>query len=403
MTGEYDGASAEEELNKIRGIDDWRIPEAISLQLSLTSLDGALKALVESDTAWQGESGDAARAHVTDMRKKFTKIEGLIDTIVKAIDAANTSRSAAVSGAELPSNTVPQFWVNAVKAGGTVNYPGLGTLPADTALTTIANYLTGQRDQQAQTKVESVRTAMVDPTQKIAKARAELAGDQPAPPAQSGSGGPGSAPGGGGYPGPGGGTGSYPGPGGGTGGGLLGGPDLPPGGNYPGGPGGPGGTWPHPGDRPTIDDPNLIGHLPGGGAGGPGHGAVPGGGAGGSAPGGLLGAIGGGGAAALAFGARGNLSGLSSAGLSALKSGGPLGGGTGGAGGAGASQPGATGMGSRSGGGMVGGQGSGASEDEKQRRSGSNGPIAEHLEDDEEPIARSKGARAGSRDDRTAD
>jgi hypothetical protein len=402
MTGEYNGASAEEELNKIRAIEDWRITEATSLQLSLASLDGALKALVESNAAWQGESGDAARAHVTDMRKKFTKIEGLVDTIVKAIEAANTSRRAAVSGAELPSNTVPQFWVDAVKSGGTVNYPGLGTLPAATALTTIANHLSGQRDQQAQTTVESVRTAMVDPTQKIAAARAELAGDQQAPPPQSGSGGPGGMPGGGAYPGPGGGTGGYPGggsfSGGGTGGGLIGGPDFP-GGIYPGGPGG---TWPHPVDRPTIDDPHLVGHVPGGGVGGPGHGTVPGG-AGGSMPGGLLGAIGGGGAAALAFGARANLSSLGNPGLSALKSGGLLGGGTGGAGGPGASQPGATGMGSRSGGGMVGGQGSGASEEEKQRRSGSNGPIAEHLEDDEEPIARAKGARAGSRDDLPAE
>ncbi|GAA4480814.1 hypothetical protein [Microbacterium panaciterrae] len=406
MTGEYNGKSAEEELTAIRGIEDWRIPEAMSLQLSLGSLDTALKALVESDAAWQGEAGDAARAHVTQMRTEFARIEKLVGVIVGAIDTANTSRRATVSGTELPSDAVPPFWVNAVKAGGTVTYPGLGPLPANTALSAISNLLAGQRDEQAQKTVESVRTAMVDPTQKIAKARAEMAGDEQTPPGGApASGGPMAFPGGS-YPGgtggsyPGSVSGGYPGgagsvPGGGGGGGLIGGPAYPPGGTYPGGPG------PFPGDRPTIDDPNLNGHVPGGGV--PGHGTLPGGSAGGTVPGGLLGgAIGGGGAAALAFGARGGLSGLGGRGLSGLTSGGLLGGGTGGvsgAGGAGAAQPGATGMGSRSGGGMVGGQGGSGSEEKKQRRGGADGPIAEHLEDDDEPIARAKGARAGSRDD----
>ncbi|MGN8026717.1 hypothetical protein [Microbacterium sp. 22242] len=414
MTGRYDGASAEQEWEAIGKIEDWRIPEATSLQLSLSSLDSALKALVEAKDAWQGTAGDTARAQVAEMRTKFARIEKIVGVIVDAIDTANTSRRSVLSGAELPSGSVPPFWVNLIKTGGTVVYPGLGPLPADTALTTITDHLAGQREQAAQAKVEAVRTAMQEPTQKIAQARQSLMDPNyvyppvSTPPADSGSGG------GGGYPGaPGGGGGGYPGgpyipggggglPGGGNGGGLTGGPDYPP--YSPIDPGD--GT--DPGDRPTIDDPDLRGHVPGGGGtGGSGLGPMPAGGVGGSVPGGLLGgAAGGGGAAALAFGVRGGLAGFrGGASLSALKPGGLLGSGTtgglGGAGGAGSgAAEGATGMGSRSGGGMVGGQGGAASGEAKKRAGhGSDGPIAPHLEDDEEPIARSKSAGAGSRDE----
>ncbi|WP_165314255.1 hypothetical protein [Agromyces protaetiae] len=47
---------------------------------------------------------------------------------------------------------------------------------------------------------------------------------------------------------------------------------------------------------------------------------------------------------------------------------------------------------------MMGGQG-GAGDDEKERRSGLGGPLAPKLEDDEELGPRSKGARAGGRDE----
>ncbi len=94
----------------------------------------------------------------------------------------------------------------------------------------------------------------------------------------------------------------------------------------------------------------------------------------------LPGAIGGGGAAALGIGAK--TGGLLGAGAS------PAGSGSG----AGA----ATGM---RGGMMMSGGGQGSEQKKKRPRSGLGGPIAPRLEDDEEPMQRSKGSRAGSRDE----
>lgn len=48
---------------------------------------------------------------------------------------------------------------------------------------------------------------------------------------------------------------------------------------------------------------------------------------------------------------------------------------------------------------MMGAGGGTGSEDKKRSRSGLGGPIAPRLEDDEEPLPRSKGSRAGSRED----
>ncbi|WP_217996261.1 hypothetical protein, partial [Microbacterium resistens] len=51
-------------------------------------------------------------------------------------------------------------------------------------------------------------------------------------------------------------------------------------------------------------------------------------------------------------------------------------------------------------GGMIMGAGGTGSDEKKRPRAGLGGPIAPRIEDDEEPLPRSKGSRAGSRDDR---
>jgi len=420
-------AKAEDELNAIHKVEDWHISNTAPLRFSLQALGKALETLVAHEDVWRGETADAARRRMAEMAERFKVIDSAVGDIVTAVDAANTARRTA-SGGELPSAQVDPFWANAVKTGATVIHPALGPLAADKALEVIGDWMSGQREAKARETVNAVGAALAPPAADIATARAKLRG---AGNTQLHTGGPdaGSAPGGdnggqtgtsgpSGYSGPSGGYagGGYPGGSGGGGGILItenpgpvypgdpGHPGYPGDPGYPGGPGRPG----YPGG-PTIDDPNPIGHIPGpGGSGGSGH--VPGG--GGSLPGGGLipGAIGGGGAAALAFGARGSLGGLSGAGagLSGVKPGGLLGGTTGGTGGllgaggpgaSGSAAQGATGMGARSGGGMIGGQGQGGSEEEKQRRGGSMGPIAPHLEDDEEPIPLPKSGRAGSRDD----
>lgn len=418
-------ANAEDELNAIHKVEDWHISNTAPLRFSLQALGKALANLVAHEDAWRGESADAARRRMGEMAARFTVIDEAVGEIVAAVDAANTARRTA-SGGELPSAQVDPFWANAVKAGATVVHPALGPLAADKALEVIGDWMSGQREAKARETVNAVSTALAQPTSDIATARAKLNGVKtvqvdPGSPGGDGGSTPGGVSGGqggpGGYSGP---SGSYAGggyPGGpGGGGGILitenpgpvypgdpGHPGYPGDPGYPGGPGRPGG--------PTADDPNVIGHIPGtGGSGTGGSGHLPGG--GGSLPGGGLipGAIGGGGAAALAFGARGSLGGLSGAGagLSGVKPGGLLGGTTGGTGGllgaggpgaSGSAAQGATGMGARSGGGMIGGQGQGGSDEEKQRRGGSMGPIAPHLEDDEEPIPLPKSGRAGSRDD----
>ncbi|MDQ4215262.1 hypothetical protein [Microbacterium capsulatum] len=405
-------AKAEDELNAIRRIDDWHITNAAALLSALHSLDGALQALVDSKSSWQGAAGDAARTRVAQMRSDFASIAGHVDTIVKAIDSANSARRNVLNGTELPSAQVDPFWANAVKTASVIVHPVLGELAADTALSVISNFLGDQREADARKAVDAVRTAMVEPTQQIAAARQQMAYESPTilggsgsggpdGTGVSGSGGPGGYPGAPGYPG-------YPGGSGGVGSHrapiwteapLV--PGYP---GHPGDPGYPGGGHPgggYPGGRVTVDDPNLRGHVPGsggdGGSAGSGHGH-----GGGLLPGGLGGgALGGGAAAALAFAARGKLTGVGGAGasLSGVQPGGLLG--SGGAGGSGVvttpGQAGATGMGSR--GGMVGGQGQGGSEEEKRRRA-SAGPTAPHLEDDEAPIPMSQSARAGSRDER---
>lgn len=283
-------------------------------------------------------------------------------------------------------------------------------------------------------------------------------GGYPGVPGGGGPGYPGTPGGGPGYPGiPGGGPGGPGVPGGPTGPGHqppVGPvpldptyPEYPtdPGVDYPGG--GPGGEYPGgnpggevPGRDPSVDGPGggttpTLPGIPGGpgGIGGPGGGGLlpggPGAGPGGMLPGGsnpsVGGVIGGGaGAAAIAAGSKiagaGSLGGLGgvggmggAGGLGAagggLKAGGGLlgstalsGGGAGGAGGAGsATGSGASGASGARPGMMMGGQGAG-SEEEKAKRSGLGGPIAPKLEDEDEVGPRAKGARAGSRDDRSS-
>lgn len=413
-------AKAEDELNAIHRVEDWHISNTAPLRFSLQALGKALANLVAHEDAWRGETAAAARRRMGEMAARFTVIDEAVGEIVAAVDAANTARRTA-SGGELPSAQVDPFWANVAKTGATVVHPVLGPLAADKALEVIGDWLSGQREEKARETVNAVGAALTQPASDIATARAKLSGIERTPVQTGGPGGDGGSTPGGGSGGPGG-TGGYGGPGGGYSGGPGGGyPGVSGGGGilitenpdpvypsdpghpgYPGGPGRPGG--------PTIDDPHPIGHIPGSGgsgSGGSGHGH-----GGGSLPGGGLipGAIGGGGAAGLAFGARGGFGGLSGAGagLSGLKPGGLLGGtaggtggllGAGGPGASGSAAQGATGMGARSGGGMIGGQGQGGSDEEKQRRAGSMGPIAPHLEDDEEPIPLPKSGRAGSRGD----
>lgn len=422
-------AKSEDELNAIRRVEDWHISNTVPLRGSLQALGRALQTLVSHKEAWQGETAETARQRMTEMAERFTVIDSAVGDIVAAVEAANSARRTASSG-ELPSAQVDPFWANVAKTSATVIHPVLGPLAADKALEAIGDWMSGQREEKARETVDAVSAALAPPTNDIIKARAKLQGtanvipdDRGGDPGSVPTSTPGVGPGGvGGYGGPvggytgggysgGGGVGSlvpaspvptYP---GGTG--SPGGPGYPGDPGYPGGPGQPG----YPGG-PSIDDPNPIGHIPGSGGSGPGgSGHGPGG--SGSLPGGLVpGAIGGGGVAlgggagALAFGARGGFG--AGAGLAGLKSGGLLGGtsggtggllGAGGPGGSGSAAQGATGMGARSGGGMIGGQGQGGSDEEKQRRAGSMGPIAPHLEDDEEPIPLPKSGRAGSRGD----
>ena len=135
-------SEAEDELNRIRAISDWHIPKANALQLSLQSLDSVLKTLTEAEEAWQGESGDAMRARVTDLRAKFDEVKGHVSTISTSVDAANTARRTAM-GAELPSGEVDPFWENAVKGASVVVHPILGPIAADKALDVIGDFLGG--------------------------------------------------------------------------------------------------------------------------------------------------------------------------------------------------------------------------------------------------------------------
>ncbi|WP_144880594.1 hypothetical protein [Microbacterium paraoxydans] len=461
MAGKQAGGGYEAELNRIRAVEDWRIPKAPALQNALRSLDSALAAVLAS-SAWEGSAAESAKTSLNTLRAQFRNVEAHVSHITRVIDTANSIRRE-TAAAELPSAQVDSFWANAARVGSVVVHPVLGPLAADTALDAIGNFLGNKREEEARKIVERVEASLQEPAKELLESSERVASfnmdvtvpggtdDQPggsdpgvtAPRISypSGIGGPsGSAPGVGGVTPPGGGVGEYHPP-------VPTNPAVP---SVPAGPGDGGWVPEGPGDRPGdvgIDDPSIDspggGLLPGGPGGGlPGGSGGPGGSGSGSLPGGALpggvfpggsgglgGIVGGGaGAAAIAASSKiagfGSMGGLGGAGLgpgagAGLKAGGGLlgnsavGGGVGGVGGAGGmagaggvggagasgtGSSGAAGAGGRPGMGMMGGAG-GADEEEKAKRSGLGGPIAPKLEDDEEVGPRAKGARAGSRDE----
>lgn len=379
MTGPY-----EAELNRIRGLEDWRIPKATSLQTALTSLVSALGKVLES-SAWEGSSFDAARGSLGKLQQNFRILETYVGQLSDNIENANAYRRNAAA-AELPSTRVDPFWANAAKVGSVVVHPVLGPLAADKALDVIGSFLGNKREEEAKRIVQQIEQGLTPSAESLKRASATLANFDPrvavpTPPQKPVD--PGTDvtaphityPGGGSSPGgsiPGGG--SHPGsvsPPAAPGGGQIGG--LNPGGWEPTPPGGgweptpPGGWEPTPpgagGDDPSIDSPGG-GLLPGGPGGGlPGGSGGPGGSGSGSLPGGALpggvfpggggglgGIVGGGaGAAAIAASSKiagfGSMGGLGGAGLgpgagAGLKAGGGLlgnsaVGGVGGVGGAG--------------------------------------------------------------------
>ena len=446
----------EAELNRMRALEDWRIPKAASLQTALTSLDNALGTVLNSQ-AWTGSSAEAAHAALAILQTNFRTIEKFVGQLADTIEQANTYRRT-IASTELPSSNVDPFWANAAKMGSVVVHPVLGPLAADKALDAISGFLGNQREEEAKRIVEGVERGLAPSARSLTKAASTLAEFDPrvavpAPPEKPvGPGfevdpprgtypGGGSSPGGrnpgsgGHYPdipsypspdSPGGGGGSEPGGGGSNPGGGGSNPGGGGGGSNPGGGGGgtnPGGGGGSGSDDPSVDSPGggVIPGGPGGGGTGPGSGNPlhPGGGLG-TGGGGLGGAIGGGaGAAAIAasskisgFGSMGSLGGASSAAGAGMRSGGGLlgntslggtagAGGAGSGGGSGAGSSGAAGAGARPGMGMMGGAGGG--DDEKSKRNGLGGPIAPKIEDEDEVGPRSKGARAGSRDDHRKD
>ena len=353
----------ETELERIRGLEDWRIPKAASLRTALTTLDRALGTVLES-AAWEGSSAEAARSALARLQQNFRMIETYVGHLTETIEHANTYRRNAAA-AELPSATVDPFWANAAKVGSVVVHPVLGPLAADKALDVIGGFLGNQREEEAKKIVEQIERDLSPSAKSLTKASSTLADfdprvavpTPPEKPVDPGTGIDGpqiTYPGGGSSPsGPGAGGGgqqpstptfpTHPGGGGGSGGLNPGGweptypggweptypggwePTYPGGGEptYPGGweptyPGGvegvdPDGSGSGDGD-PSVDHPGG-GVLPGapigtggggypGGAGGPGSGASPGG----SLPGaflpgggGGLGGIVGGGAGAAAI------------------------------------------------------------------------------------------------------
>jgi len=445
----------EAELNRIRSLEDWRIPRAASLRTALTSLDRALTAVIDS-TAWEGESAQEARTSLSTLQQNFRLIDTFVGQLTDTIENANSYRRTAAS-AELPSAQVDPFWANAAKIGSVVVHPVLGPLAADRAVDAIGSFLGNQREEQAAKIIEGIKLGLAPSAVSMQASAAVLASfdprvampDPPQPPDQPGTGVDGphiTSPGGGSIPGgvaaPGGGGGVAPGGGGTGGGGGNGGGGNGDGGNGGGGNNGGGnnggggnggggnGGGGNGGEDPTIDSPGG-GVTPGGGGGTGGGGAGGSGGSGGgSLPGGAFpggggigGAVGGGaGAAAIAAGAKisgfGSMGALGGSGLggaagAGVKAGGGLLGSSslGGAAGAGnpagtGGRPGAAVGGSGSGTGVAGtGRtgmgmgGAGADDEERTKRPGLGGPIAPKLEDDEERGPRARGAQAGSRDD----
>lgn len=311
----------EAELNRIRSLEDWRIPRAASLRTALTSLDRALSAVIDS-TGWDGETAQEARKSLSTLQQNFRMIDTLVGQLTDTIEIANNYRRNAAA-AELPSAQVDPFWANAAKIGSVVVHPVLGPIAADKALDVIGGFLGNQREEQAAKVVDGIKRGLAPSAESMKASAATLASfdprvamatppDKPVPPGTEidapeitypggGSSPGGSVPGGGGQP-------SIPTfpthPGGGGGGGTVG---LNPGGwdpTYPDGwdptdpdgwdpndPGGVDGTDPDGsdsgGDDPSVDFPGG-GVLPGG-PGGTGGGGYPGGSGGsGSLPGGSL-------------------------------------------------------------------------------------------------------------------
>lgn len=400
----------EAELNRIRSLEDWRIPRAASLRTALMSLDRALTAVIDS-TGWEGEMAAEARKSLSTLQKNFRTIDTFIGQLTDTIENANSYRRRAAS-AEIPSAQVDPFWANAAKIGSVVVHPVLGPLAADKALDVIGGFLGNQREEEAKRIVQQIERDLAPSADSLRSASATLADfdprvamptpPKPVPPGTNVGAPQIDYPGGGSSPSgsvPGGGGGgqqppnfqTVPGGGGGTGGLNPGWEPTYPGGGeptYPGGweptdPGGVDGVDPDDGSGSTGDDPTVD--FPGGGVlpGAPvgtGGGGYPGGSGGsglfpgGSLPGaftpgggGGLGGVVGGGAAAAAIAASSKIAGVGSMGAiggsasgAGLKSGGGLlgnsaSGGAGRTGAGGTARGGVGGVGGASGAGGVGG------------------------------------------------
>lgn len=384
----------EDELAQIAAAGPFEIPALAKLRAALVDLSVAMRR-VASSTGWKGLSSDAASDKMLELHRKYLKIEALADTLQAHVDDANEVRELALQRhAALPGTKAPD-WVHDTL--DFFDFPGIPQ-PVDLAqggLELIENFLSGEREKAAAAILTEYRNGLIAPAIRTSFTTIEIAreagrsssspeGTEEPPLGDSTPGGypPGYTPGGyvpGGYTPP-----SYVPPG-----------YVPPDGTPPG-------SDTDPDIRIGIDDPNIgvTPRVPDISTGGPGPTFTPRtpdvgipGGAGGAGIGAGL-ALGGT-AAGLKLGAG---AGMGLAGTARLGSGGLLGAGaptTAANGGAGAG---------RSGGllgGGTGARGAGAAgrgeEKKRQRGKGLGGPMAPKLEDDDEYVGRTAGARAGER------
>ncbi|MDL5352868.1 MULTISPECIES: hypothetical protein [unclassified Microbacterium] len=452
MTGQWEQGLR----NLAEGGEPWDVPARNELIVRLQQLAFVLDKVV-SEPGLTGESGSAATKTFAAASKDIAaQIAYLQDDLQTALKDANAQRARARERLEsLGSGRLTAGQEGAVRgavAGTTLMLGPLSVVAGEGAVQLLNDFLGDQREKEAEQHYKEVSEAIaavkiaVPPP--LTGSDAVFAPDPVEPvggtpiPVGGGPGGPGGGRGGGGPSLPGFETGAVigePGPNG-----LppvigsppvIGGPPVfdPPHYPAPHPPGPPIDLGKIPPDYvPTPDGPiGGVGSLPGGGSSG--GATLPGGGGGASGMGPGLGvgmAVGGGGAAALGrLGSSGGMPGGQGGGLSGgllgrggsagapagglgVRSGSGLaGGGVGGMGGAGAQAgaragtPGTAGAAGQTGGrgGMgagVGGGGMGGARGDRKESAGRGlgGPIAEHLDDDEEFGPRSENAGAGGRE-----
>jgi len=174
--------SAEDQLRAIAASpNDWDIPQLENLKAGASALVDMAHNMMPA--GWSGVAADAANVAFDNMAVNFAQIEKAVDDLLASLVRANAARTEAIAAlGGLSSSAVDPQIAATARVASVVLFRGT-TIPAEGAISFIENILGNQREEEAQTaintldiKLEAERETILKTTERIAEYEPVLGG-----------------------------------------------------------------------------------------------------------------------------------------------------------------------------------------------------------------------------------